>query len=321
MKRPKPLHDAPFGVENQLRKHYFLERYVIMAPERGLRPDSYSRHDARHKQKNRKSCPLCADNHEQTLYRRPASGAWQVKVVPNKYPVLTLDNPEAYGAHEIIIETPDHNREFSELNHAEQLNVFAAYRHRLGALSALEGIRYVQIWKNDGPLAGASIAHAHSQVLALPLIPPNVEAENIALDRYRSLNGSCAICDLSAWEEHQAVRIIYSDKHLVVVAPYAASAPFGAWLIPRRHEGSFSNLTSGELSSLATALGKLASRLDHASMSFNWFLVNSLPHEDHHFVLKVEPRDTTWGGAELGTGIITNPVPPEYAALWYQGKV
>jgi UDPglucose--hexose-1-phosphate uridylyltransferase len=117
------------------------------------------------------------------------------------------------------------------------------------------------------------------------------------------------------------VRVIYSDKNILVIAPYAATAPFGAWLIPRRHEGSFSNLNAGELDSLATALGKLAARLDAASMSFNWFLANSLPHEDHHFVLKVEPRDTTWGGTELGTGIVINPVPPEYAALWYKGKV
>lgn len=318
---PRPhLPSAPFGAENQLRKHYFLERYTIVAPKRDLRPDSFNRHDAPHKVP-REKCLLCGNNTETVLYRKPASGKWQVKVVPNKYPALSLDNPEGYGSHEMIIETPDHNREFSELTHEEQLNVFAAYRHRLNALSAIEGIRYVQVWKNDGPLAGASIAHAHSQVLALPLIPPNAETENTALDRYRSLHGSCAVCDLVRWEEDQTVRVIYSDKHLVVIAPYAASAPFGAWLIPRRHEGSFSNLTAAELDSLATALGKLSARLDGASMSFNWFLVNSLPHEDHHFVLKVEPRDTTWGGAELGTGIVINPVPPEYAALWYQGKV
>jgi len=318
---PKPhLPNDPSGAENQLRKHYFLERYVIIAPKRGLRPSSFNHKEAAHKVPGQ-DCHLCGDNHEKALYKHPASGKWQVKVIPNKYPALSLDNPEAYGSHEIIIETPDHDREFSELSHAEQLNVFAAYRHRLAALGAIEGIRYVQIWKNDGPLAGASIAHAHSQVLALPLVPPTVEAESLALDRYRSIHGTCAICDLAAWEEKQDVRVIYSDKHLLVIAPYAATAPFGAWLIPRRHEGSFSNLTAGELDSLATALGKIAARLDGASMSFNWFLANSLPHEDHHFVLKVEPRDTVWGGAELGTGIVINPVPPEYATLWYKGKV
>ena len=318
---PKPhLPSAPSGAENQLRKHYFLERYVIIAPKRGLRPDSFNRHDAAHKVPNQ-DCHICGDNTEEALYRFPASGKWQIKVVANKYPALTLDNPEAYGRHELIIETPDHDREFSELSHNEQLNVFAAYRHRLNALSKLEGIRYVQVWKNDGPLAGASVAHAHSQILALPLIPPVVEEESTAMDRYQSLHGSCAVCDLMHWEEEQSIRIIYSDKNLIAIAPYAATAPFGVWLIPRRHEGNFCNLKGGELDSLATALGKISGRLDAASMSFNWYLVNSLPHEDHHFVLKVEPRDTVWGGAELGTGIIINPVPPEYTALWYHGKV
>jgi UDPglucose--hexose-1-phosphate uridylyltransferase len=318
---PQPhLPNAPSGAENQLRKHYFLERYVIIAPKRGLRPDSFSRHDAAHKVPGQ-DCHICADNTEAPLYRHPVTGKWQVKVVLNKYPALSLDNPEAYGQHELIIETPDHDREFSELSHDEQLNVFAAYRHRLNALSKLEGIRYVQIWKNDGPLAGASVAHAHSQILALPLVPPSVELESTALDRYQSLHGSCAVCDLMQWEEDQNIRIIYNDKNLLAIAPYAATAPFGIWIIPRRHEGNFSNLKGHELDSLATALSKVAGRLDAASMSFNWFLVNSLPHEDHHFVLKVEPRDTTWGGSELGTGIVINPVPPEYAALWYRGKV
>ena len=318
MPRIRHTDDVSPGVDNQLRKHYYLDHYVITVPRRGLRPDSFARTDSPHKVPNA-NCNFC-HNTETAIYRRPAQGRWQVKVVGNKYPALTLDNPEAYGVHEIIIETPDHNREFSELTKEEQLNVFAAYRHRLNALIAIEGIRYVHVWKNDGPLAGASIAHAHSQVLALSFVPPQVETENAALDRYRSTHGTCALCDIVIWEERQNVRIIYSDKHLVALAPYAASAPFGVWIIPRRHEGQFSNLTASELDSLTTAVGNVSASLDAASMSFNWFLLNSLPHEDHHFVMKIEPRGTPWAGAEMGTGVVINPVPPEYAALWYKRK-
>lgn len=314
-----PIHesnDAVPGAENQLRKHYFLDRYVIIAPERDLRPDSFSHHNLPHKVADA-SCAFC-NNKEAALYRRPAQGPWQVKVVTNKFPALTLDNAEAFGVHEVIIETPDHNREFSELTSLEQLNVFAAYRHRLNALSAIDGVRYVQIWKNDGPLAGSSISHAHSQVLALPLIPPHVETESLALDHYRSTHDRCAICDVIAWEDDKNLRIIYNDKHFVGITPYAASAPFGVWLIPRRHEGQFSNLTPSELQSLAAATGMVAAKLDAAALSFNWFLVNSLAHEDHHFVLKIEPRGNVWAGVEMGTGIVINPVSPEYAALWYK---
>jgi UDPglucose--hexose-1-phosphate uridylyltransferase len=310
---------APFGAENQLRKHYFLDRYVIISPSRKMRPVSFKSKESKHKS-TLKSCVLCIGNNEKPLYRLPATGQWQVKAINNKYPALSHDNPEAYGNHELIIETPDHNREFSELTHAEKLDVFSAYQHRLNALTIKEGIRYVQVWKNDGPLAGASIAHAHSQILALPLIPPQAEVESIALNSYRNMNGTCAICDLIVWEESQDVRVVYQDKYIIALCPYASSAPFGVWIIPKRHETSFSNLKPDELNSLATILGKISSKLDSESISFNWFLVNSLPHEGHHFVFKVEPRDTTWGGAELGTGIVINPIPPEYSKLWYQGK-
>lgn len=316
-----PLTPLPPGVDpgsaGQIRKHYYLDRYVIVAPKRGLRPDSFNRPDVPHKSPNPK-CPFCGIK-EPSLYQTPHHGPWQVNVVANAFPALTLSNPLAYGSHEVIIETPRHDIEFSELTNQQRLAVFDAYRHRLNALSALPNIRYVLVWKNDGPLAGESIAHAHSQLMALPLIPPAVELEATAQSRYYAQHGRCAVCDVVTWEDNQGVRVVYSDKHWLVIAPYAASAPFGVWVIPRRHEGQFTHLRPGELESLSTALGLVSGRLDASSISFNWFIHNSLAHEDHHLILKVEPRGTPWAGAEMGTGMAINSVPPEYAALWYRG--
>ena len=107
----------------------------------------------------------------------------------------------------------------------------------------------------------------------------------------------------------------------MALSPYAAEYTYEAWLVPRRHESEFANLTGSELHSLAVILKKITSTLDSKVISFNYFLQESLPNQNHHFVLKVEPRTTKWAGAELGTGVIINPVTPEYAALWYQGKV
>ncbi len=322
MKAPKP---SPKPVNNpaaepaEIRKHYYKERYVIIAPKRNLRPDSFSHHNEPHKIPN-PACHFC-NNTEPALLASPGPKNWRVKVIKNAFPALSLDNPKAFGSQEVVINTPDHNMEFSELQLGHIEEIFSAYRRRLTALKTIDGIRYVLVFKNDGPMAGASVAHAHCQIIALPMIPPHIEDDSNALKRYQDINNSCALCDIITWEEQQRVRIIFQDKHMIAIAPYAASAGFGAWILPRRHETSFGNLGSGELHSLAVILKKITARLDSTNISFNYFLQESIPHQDHHFVLKVEPRTFRWAGAEMGTGVIINPVPPEYAALWYQGTV
>jgi len=316
MKSPKESASPP---SSEIRKHYYLESYVVMAANRMRRPDAFSRNGMAHKVPN-PTCHFC-NNCEPNIWQKPKGKDWQVKVIANAFSALTLDNPRAYGSQEVIINTPDHDLEFSELpvEHIEIL--FEAYRRRLSELNKLEGVRYVLIFKNDGPLAGASVAHAHCQVLALPFIPPAIEAESDALNHYWSDKNTCAFCDIIAWETTKKVRIIAEDKHFIALSPYASSYPLEVWLIPRRHVSFFGLLNIGELHSLAVILKKLAAKLDTASISFNYFLQESLAGQDHHFVLKIEPRPTKWGGAELGTGVIINEILPEHATMWYQGKV
>lgn len=304
---------------SELRKHYFLDSYVIIAPARNLRPDSFSKNAQAHVTPDQ-NCPF-DHNEEPTVWRAPRTGSWRVKVVRNKFSALSLDNPQAFGVQEVIINTPDHNTEFSDLstNHIEE--IFSAYRHRLTELSKLVGIRYVLAFKNDGPLAGASVAHAHCQVFALPIVPPKIARESDALNHYWDSHNTCAYCDAITWESHQKVRIIAQDKSFIVIAPYASTHALEAWVVPKRHVNKFTELHSSELQSLAVIMKKLTAKLDSAMISFNYLLQESLANQDHHFVLKVEPRTTKFAGAELGTGVIINPVPPEYAALWYQGKV
>lgn len=303
---------------SEIRRHYFLAEYVVIAPSRSLRPNDFS-HSEPHKVKD-SSCHLCA-NKEPSLWQIPKGSDWRVKVVRNAFPALSESNPKAYGVQELVINTPDHELEFSELPVSQIEEVFAAYRNRYSYLRDLDGIRYVLIFKNDGPLAGASLSHAHCQIYALPLIPPKIEQESDALNHYWDERNSCAYCDIIKWEEDHKVRVIYEDKHFVAISPYASRHAFEAWLLPRRHEPSFTSLTPSELNSLAVILKKITSKLDSDEISFNYFLQESLTNQNHHFVLKLEPRTTKWAGAELGTGVIINPITPEHATLWYQGKI
>jgi UDPglucose--hexose-1-phosphate uridylyltransferase len=323
MKQPPKPKKAPQTIEvpenAEIRRHYFLENYVILAPKRNLRPDSFSHPNEPHKLPGA-TCPFC-HKQEAIVWQLPHGKDWRVKVIRNAFPALTLENTQAFGAQEVVINTPDHALEFSDLpvDHIEE--VFEAYRHRLIHLKQIEGIRYVLVFKNDGPMAGASVPHAHCQIFGLPLVPPKIIQESDALNHYWDEHQSCAYCDIVAWEVRQKARIIFEDKHFIALSPHAASYAFEVWLIPRRHETQFANLNGSELHSLAVILKKITAKLDTNVISFNYFLQESLSNQNHHFVLKVEPRTTKWAGAELGTGVIINPVTPEYAALWYQGKV
>ena len=303
----------------ELRKHYFLDSYVIIAPDRNLRPNLFAKGAEPHKVPS-DHCPF-DHNSEPSLWQTPRGHDWRVKVVRNAFPALTPDNPRAFGVQEVIINTPDHDIEFSDLSVAQITEIFTAYRQRITELSKLEGIRYVLAFKNDGPVAGASIAHAHCQVFALPIVPPKIARESDALNHYWDNKNTCAYCDVIEWEASQKVRVIAQDKNFIALAPYASSHALEAWLIPGRHINKFAQLHATELESLAMMLKKITARLDASSISFNYLLQESLDNQDHHFVLKVEPRTTKHAGAELGTGVEINPVPPEYATLWYQGKI
>lgn len=305
---------------SEIRRHYYLNRYVIIAPKRNLRPDSFAGiATVPHTTETPNSPAIEKDSAIHEIMDE--NGKWAVKVVNNLYPAVDPTNPQAYGKHEVIVETPEHNIEFSELPVDQIERIFQAYQARSKALMRMKGIKYVAIFKNDGPRAGASIAHAHSQVVALPMVPPLIQEESDAISSYMGEHETCPHCDIISWEKQQKVRVIFEDKNVIAIAPYAASYPFAAWVMPRVHISRFSDLNQSHLHSYAVIMKKITSSLDISQLSFNFFLHDSLPKNSHHFYIKIEPRATTWAGLELSTGIVINPVPPEYAALWYQGKV
>jgi UDPglucose--hexose-1-phosphate uridylyltransferase len=314
-KTPMSNEETP---QSEIRKHYYLDRYVIIAPKRSQRPESFtSANPEPHKVAN-PNCPFC-NNTEPSLFSLPNSKDWQVKVLTNMFSQLSFDNPKAYGTTEVVINTPDHDHEFSELSIARIEMIFEAYRARLKVLKATKGIRYVFVFKNDGPIAGASVAHAHCQIYALPLVPPRIVAESDAFNHYLAEKGTCAVCDVVKWEESKSVRIVYADEHIIALAPYASNHIYEVWFIPRRHISIFEDMTASESHSLAKYLKQIAAKLDEAKISFNYHIQEAIDGQDHHLILKLEPRrHKEYAGAEMGMDIITNPIMPEFAARWYK---
>jgi UDPglucose--hexose-1-phosphate uridylyltransferase len=304
--------------KSEIRKDYFKDEYVIIAPKRAKRP-----HKVDEVRESDKMCFFCPENftdEEITYQDNNASGNWEIVSVINKFAALTTDNPRAYGQAEVIIETRQHGLDINDFSTEHIVKVFDAYIDRFEYLRNMDGIKHVVLFKNEGGKAGASIAHTHSQIMALPLLPPKVQAEASAYNKYRLDKCTCPYCDIIK-EETGKPRVIWEDENLFVLAPYASNSPYGAWFIPKRHLRLVSELTRSEKESLAKAMKVVLGVLNSLGISYNYFVENAVNCEDYHMHIKLAPRPNVWAGLELGTGIVINPIPPEYAARLYRGEI
>lgn len=225
----------------------------------------------------------------------------------------------AYGYQEMVIETPE-RKQFSELSIAQIQRLLHVYSDRWHHLIQQEGIEYVSVFKNNGQRAGASQLKSHTQIIALPFVPPSVMDEAEATKRFQQQHGGDPMCDVIGWESVQQKRVILEDDYAIAFAPYASSSPFAAWVLPKRHINNISELNTHESHSVSQFLKKITQKLDEFDIHYNFFLQNSLQDYNQHFSIKVVPRANTWGGFEMDTAVPINPVLPEYAARWYRSE-
>lgn len=309
----KPITLDIDGIETEIRRDYLFDEYVIVSPGRGKRPYDTS--------KNRHPLIETADSprldKEKEVYSIKEDGEWLVKVVKNRYSALTMDNPKAHGSQELVIDTPLANVPFARLSLAQIGRVLKAYQMRTANLLSKKGIAYVLIFRNDGFEAGASLAHAHSQIFAMPVIPKRFQDHSNQIEQYYLDKKKQPIEDIISFERSQKKRIIAEDQHFFVICPYASQYPFEAWLIPKRHVVSFDKFSTSQLESCAHQLKHLTQKLTGAQISFNFFIENGIsPH--YRCIIKLYGRSSIWGGFEVATGMVINTVPPESATSWYR---
>jgi UDPglucose--hexose-1-phosphate uridylyltransferase len=288
------------------------------------------------------TCPFCPGNEALTpdeLWRLPARGdnrrlgsGWAIRVVPNRFPVFAAGNApprrrtvgpfnaaDGIGAHEIVIETPRHDRDLPDAGDEAVAAVFGAYRARARALREIRpGL--VLPFRNHGPDAGTSLTHPHSQIVAAPIVPLRYrQLFDIAREHYDD-HGTSLYTDVTGAELAEGSRIVAAADHVVALTPYAASVPFETWLMPRAQQASFADAPDEELADAALLLrGVLnAIRRTIGDVSYNYVIVSAPNGEEgtayFSWHLRLLPRTTTAAGFELGTGIAVNPVPPETAA-------
>jgi UDPglucose--hexose-1-phosphate uridylyltransferase len=323
----------------ELRKDSIIGRWVIISTERGKRPTDFVRESVQIKGTG--FCPFCMGNESKTppevlAYGRNGGGrdtpGWTVRVVPNKFPALGIegdldrqgeglfDKMNGVGAHEVIVETPDHQQTLATLPEKNIESVLWAYRDRILDLKNDKRFRYILLFKNHGEAAGASLEHTHSQLIALPIVPKRVREEVDSAHRYFNDKERCIFCDMIRQEMQAKVRVIVENDHFVAIAPYAPRFPFETWILPKQHSSSFENNQSPIYISLAGIMKNILLRLDAVleRPAYN-FVIHTSPigeeiNEHYHWHIEMMPKLTKVAGFEWGTGFYICPTPPEESA-------
>jgi len=321
----------------ELRINMVSREWVLVICERAKKPEEFRRRgeELRYIPEHLDSCPFCQGNESKTpheIVRIPSDGQWQVRVTPNKFPVL-LEQGErlrineglkhlvtGVGRHEVIIESPRHDMTLAIQPEEEVLTILQVYRQRFIETFDDKRVQHVIIFKNHGLSSGTSIEHPHSQRSGGPVMPFQIRNRVEEAMRFFDNTGDCLQCSILADELTDKKRVIIESEHFVSFIPYAALSPFHTWIFPRRHLPSFGNITDQELSDLAhvlrTTLEKFYIGLDDPD--YNMVIRSLSPYRSRseyiHWYISIMPKVSSISGFELGTGMYVNQSIPEEVA-------
>jgi len=321
---------------SEFRQNMSTGEWVIIAPERAKRPVDYQ---------NRKSCPAVEENHEncpfcpgnehlcQTpVYELSDGRSWSLRVVPNVYAAVNRKVPpvrerhglylctSGYGAAEVLIESSDHSTDLAHMPIPHVEEIIKAYRFRFNELSEDPHIAIVNIFKNHGAGAGASLAHPHSQIIATMVAPPHVTDQIFYAKRAFNTWGRCVYCDMLEEELRTRERVVMETAHFVAFCPFASKYPYELRILPKRHSAIFGAITAEEERDLAIVLHKVLLKLYLllGNPDYNYY-IRSVSSSDgqvqyYHWHLAITPRLSQQAGFELGTRIYINSSSPEECA-------
>jgi len=270
---------------------------------------------------------------ETLSYHDPATQSWQVRAFANRFPALTPEGSvtrkeqdhlflamDGVGVHEVIVETPVHNKPLALMTHSEVSSVLLAYHERHTALAELPFVKLIIIFKNHGPSAGTSLEHPHSQLIATPVVPRHIRMQHEVATRYYDDTGRCLLSDLVDHELMIGERIVMETESFVVFHPFASHQPFETWIVPKRHQACFGNATAKDLEDLSHVLRLTLLKLYRGlnNPDFN-YVIDTAPagnkNDDCYlYHMRIIPRLTERAGFEIGSGIYINTAFPEETA-------
>ncbi|MEM2912251.1 MAG: DUF4921 family protein [Candidatus Bathyarchaeia archaeon] len=333
---------------NEFRKDYLLDRWVVIATERKRRPVDFVKKPP---ETRGGTCPLCPGNEHMTppavlVYldrqgkiqkERDQNGFrhknWLTRCVPNLYPAFTpkeegkksvrqseksFQVAKAIGHHEVIVESPMHDEHPATARLSQLTYLINTYIDRLDELSSKPYVKYVSIFRNHGIDAGASLSHAHTQIIATPVVPSLLQKELQASKTFWNKHNECAFCSILR-KEAESPRVIWETSRYMVLAPWASVHACEFWIFPKQHQPTLTGMLQSEIEDLAKTLrlcfGGLRRLLNDPPYNFGFHIA---PNKDasrfYHWHLEVYPKLAIWAGFEKSTGIFINTLPPEDAA-------
>lgn len=330
---------------SELRRDPISARWVIMDTDH---PSAIRDYEYEPTSFRGQDCPFCYGNENQTPFEiaaiRDASTApntpgWRVRVVSNKYPALQIegelnrrgagiyDMSNGIGAHEVLVETPYHQKDIPDLLNSEIEEFLLMYCSRALDLLKDSRFKYIMIFKNYGKAAGASIEHPHTQIIALPMVPKSVAEEIKGAQHYFDYRERCIFCDMIRQEIQEKERIVVENKYFLSFCPFVSRFPFEVWIIPKKHGAYFAHLPAEELPALAGILKDNITRLKKVfpDAAYNYIIHSSPVNGDsapdgYHWHIELIPKLTRTAGFEWGTGFYVVNTPPELAAKCLKGQ-
>ncbi len=317
---------------SQLRLNPLTGRWVTIAAERAARPGDFAPRRLPVEAEPGRPCPFCPGNEEETLpaletYGR--DGSWRVRVVPNAYPAFSgtaapleltdigpvFTQAPGSGIHEVLVLSPDHHADWSDLDDRQGALVMAALRDRMEDHGRHSSVLYTQAIVNHGREAGASLAHPHGQLLGIPFVPGELRDELHGFERHGS---KCLLCETIDQELDAEHRVVSFDDEVVVIAPFWSATPYEMLVMPRQHDEHLAHASPRALVAVGHALRSALRSLVEVvgDVAYN-IMFHTAPHHDDepfHWHAHVVPRLTSVAGFEQGTGVMINIVAPERAA-------
>ncbi len=331
----------------ELRQDPATKQWVIIATERAKRPQDFVKNaPSVSLPAFQANCPFCPGNESmtppETLACRsggPANGpGWWVRVIPNKFSALVPEGSlsrqatdgffrkmDGVGRHEVIIETPRHDLSIPTMEDKQVEEILLTYRERYLALREDPRFKLIIIFKNHGPRAGTSLEHPHSQLVAMPIVPLTIRYRFEKAAGHFDDEGTCVYCDILKEGLRARSRLILESDRFATFHPFASRAPFETWIIPKRHQASFSALSTEEAKEFAWVLKRTLLQLYQGLNNPDYnYIIHSTPIKDEqeeyfHWHLQILPRLVTPAGFELGTGMFINTALPEETAAFIRG--
>lgn len=323
----------------EFRRDPIIGRWVIIDPSRKF--NKLTAQDLDAYPKDISKCPFCSGNEAMTRpeilaysnnpHRNANAKDWTLRVIPNNKPVLEIegslrrraegmyDKMDGVGAHEIIIETPEHYLKPYNASAEYYESVYRAAIDRIRDLRNDSRLEYIMVFKNYGIAANALFEHPHAQLIAMPIVPKRVREEIIGGKNYFAYKERCVFCDTLS-QDIEGARLVAENELFAAICPYASRYPFETWIIPKNHSSDFDSISSAEVIGLAgiaeIVFSKLSKVLDDPAYSV---LIHTGPLKEknlqhYHWHMEIIPKLTKTAGFEWGTGLYINPVAPEDAA-------